>query len=236
MVGIVLIVGGGGGFGVSVPPHAAHACPRPTIIAVPLEQLSAPHRRDGSTWSPTFGIIPERTVNPNPTLRFPSQHCSHTSEREGRSFFGEGGILPQLRQGGKPNAVLNAASGRFPAWATWRESDFSEEGNPLGSHFQPNLRSENIAVEGNHPGSQLQPENTIVDRLELFGGGGGGASLNSSWIEFRCNRSPFAFLLGKELCPEEEILGSAADRNVLLGEPNRSLRLRSALNPPPQKK
>lgn len=166
-----MIVGGGGGFGVSVPPHAAHACPRPTIIAVPLEQLSAPHRRDDSTWSPTFGIIPERTVNPNPTLRFPSQHCSHTSEREGRSFFGEGGILPQLRQGGKPNAVLNAASGRFPAWATWRESDFSEEGNPLGSHFQPNLRSENIAVEGNHPGSQLQPENTIVDRLELFGGG-----------------------------------------------------------------
>lgn len=64
----------------------------------------------------------------------------------------------------------------------------------------------------------------------------GGASLNSSWIEFHCNRSPFAFLLGKELCPEEEILGSAADRNVLLGEPNRSLRLRSALNPPPQKK
>lgn len=60
----------------------------------------------------------------------------------------------------------------------------------------------------------------------------GGASLNSSWIEFRCNHSPFAFLLGKELCPEEEILGSAADRNVLLGEPNRSLRLRSTLNPP----
>lgn len=68
-----------------------------------------------------------------------------------------------------------------------------------------------------------------------FSEGGGGASLNSSWIEFRCNRSPFAFLLGKELCPEEEILGSAADRNVLLGEPNRSLRLRSALNPPPKK-
>lgn len=82
----------GGALGAGVPPHAAHPPPKPPTALWSISGLDVALFHPMLPWwssaSPCAGIVPERTLHPNPTLDFPSQRRSFASREEEGDFRG----------------------------------------------------------------------------------------------------------------------------------------------------